>query len=175
MRRVASVGPTPKPPEERFWPKVQVGAIDECWPWVGGRTKSGYGTFGLGSMADGTRRGVMAHRFSYELHNGPIPDGLFVCHHCDNPPCVNPAHLFAAPPRMNTLDMHRKGRGFIPVGPALSGEESPASKLTESQVIEMRALYEGGEHRLPVIAMRFGVSKSNVHMIVKRKTWRHLA
>jgi hypothetical protein len=100
-------GFAPRPVVDRFWEKVQKG--DGCWVWSGGLI-SGYGRFVV-------RHGlyVRAYRFSYELANGPIPDGLFVCHRCDNPPCVNPAHLFLGTCKDNFEDMRAKGRGRNPI------------------------------------------------------------
>lgn len=94
--------------EERFWQRVDKRAPDECWEWIAGRTKAGYGYITAGPR--GSQRHVYAHRLSYELAHGPIPDGKHVCHRCDNPPCCNPAHLRLGTHADNMADMKAKGR-----------------------------------------------------------------
>lgn len=100
-----------KPPlADRFWPRVDTsGGPDACWEWTRGRDPHGYGRFA-------TPNSDLAHRASWELHNGPIPAGLNVLHHCDNPPCVNPRHLFLGTQKDNVDDMVAKGRARKPRG-----------------------------------------------------------
>jgi len=89
--------------EQRFWEKVDKRA-DGCWLWTGSKQTAGYGTFNTGRVGPATSRYVGAHRFSYELANGPIPDGLHLDHLCRTPACVNPDHLEAVTP---TINAHR--------------------------------------------------------------------
>lgn len=91
---------------ERFWAKVRRLSDGDCWNWLGARVTAGYGQFRVnGSL-------YYAHRYSYEIHYGPVPDGMFICHGCDNPLCVNPLHLFVGTQSDNMIDMWNKGRHY---------------------------------------------------------------
>lgn len=103
-------GKKPIPVVERFWPKVAKRGPDDCWLWTAQTNPAGYGQIGVGSLTDGTRGYAFAHRVSYELANGPIPPGFFVCHKCDVRRCVNPSHLFLGTQHDNMRDCSRKGR-----------------------------------------------------------------
>lgn len=91
--------------EERLWEKVD--KAGDCWVWTAGRNPKGYGRIGRGGRGEGV---VLAHRAVWELANGPVPEGLFVLHRCDNPPCVRPNHLFLGTKADNNQDMASKGR-----------------------------------------------------------------
>lgn len=145
---------------ERFWSKVVIGAPDACWEWAGARADNGYGRF----RGD---RSQYAQRTSWILANGPIPNGLFVCHACDNRACVNPAHLFLGTHQDNLADMVAKGR-------SLRGERHNKAELTETDVLAIRTLWAVGGMTQQQIANRFGTNKANVSQIVRGKKWKHL-
>lgn len=180
MPRKNNYPPTRKtrPIRDRFFEKVQ--KTSECWVWTGNRNPKGYGQFSR-TRQQGR---ILAHRMAWEFEYGPIPEGLFVLHKCDNPPCVNPAHLWLGTKRDNNLDMRLKGRGNAARGaksgrklhPELwpVGENVPSAKLTTSQVIEIRTRYSLGGETYKGLAFEFGVKKTTVENIVKRRKWKHL-
>lgn len=147
----------------RFWDSVHK-ARNGCWNWMGAINTDGYGTFNF--YGENKR----AHRFSYELHRGPIPQGLFCCHHCDNRRCVNPAHLFLGTALDNIQDMHRKGRANPP-----RGARAAAAKLTEDDVREIRRRYAEGDVTYGQLATEYGVHYRTPQAIVLRRTWKHVA
>lgn len=98
-------GPKPKPIAERFWSYITKGRGNACWKWNGPKVPHGYGVLYIA----GSNR-IGAHRFSWQLSNGDIPSGLFVCHSCDNPECCNPAHLFLGTQLDNMRDASKKKR-----------------------------------------------------------------
>lgn len=145
----------------RFWSKVdRSGGPDACWPWMAGRHTAGYG------MANAMDNSFCAHRMSWSMHNGPIPAGMAICHKCDNPPCVNPAHLFLGTKADNSRDMARKGR-------STHGESNPRARLTEAEVLQVRRLRAEGLS-MRRIALRVGCSLTNVSVICRGKTWSRL-
>lgn len=150
--------------EGRFWAKVQKGLrVDDCWSWKGTIAKSGYGSIWTGFC------NANAHRTSWVLHFGPIFDGLYVLHHCDNPPCCNPKHLFLGTQQENMDDMTKKGRSSHAVGP-----ESSKSKLTADQVLEIRSRYAAGGISYRGLAKIFGMGSGTICHIVLRKTYRNV-
>lgn len=149
-----------KPIEDRFWAKVVKKGPDDCWEWTGHRHRGvKYGQIGVGRRVDGL---IYTHVLSWQLANGPIPEGLFVCHRCDNPPCVNPAHLFLGTQADNMHDMLGKRRH--------SHGEKHATKLTANDVRRIRELCAQGATQINVAKM-FGVSRSMVGFIANRKRW----
>lgn len=160
---------------ERFFEKVQ--KTQSCWVWTAARYRTGYGSIGLG---DG-RGSAKAHRVSWELHKGPIPNGIEVCHQCDNPLCVNPDHLWLGTHAENMRDMAQKKRSTIgdrnpsrlyPERVA-RGERNGHAKLDETDVHALRIMARCGQKHGD-IARVFGISSSLVSMIAAGKRWHHL-
>lgn len=145
---------------DAFWRNVEPVLDGECWEWQGLKIKHGYGQVRY------DHRVYLAHRLSYELHYGPIADGVFICHTCDNKCCVNPAHLFAGKPSDNSADMVRKDR-------QARGERNHAAKLNERDVHEILARLSRGETP-KAIAAGYGVTPSLIGMIGKRQVWKHI-
>jgi len=150
--------------KKRFWGKVAIGDEDECWHWIAGKDKRGYGNFRWNN-----EKSVLAHRVSYFFHKGEV-GGKCVCHKCDNPSCVNPKHLFLGTVQDNNEDRHKKGRCN---GGAKPGERNGSAKLTESQVLQIRELSVNGKRNFELAAM-FEVSATTIRGILRNKIWKHL-
>lgn len=154
--------------ENRFWSKILTGDEDECWECVGTSIdKDGYGIFNVKYTK------LSAHRFSYQLyHNRLIHDGMVILHRCDNPSCVNPKHLSEGTPKDNVHDMIDKGR--YNKGISLKGEDCGRAKLTEKQVLEIRAKYTKSGITYKVLGIEYKIGESTVRSIINRKSWTHI-
>lgn len=140
-----------------------------CHEWNSALNPRGYGIF---SLKRGSKWGaVLAHRVAWEIANGPIPTGLYVCHSCDNPRCVNPSHLFIGTQLDNIRDMMEKGREAIGYHP--KGSAHGCAKMTEDSVIEIRKMRLAG-FEWKSIASRFGIGLSTAHSIGTGRTWKHV-
>lgn len=147
-------------PETRFWAGVRRGPPEECWEWQ--KFKSG----GYGLLKGEGRSNLYAHRYSFAIHNGPIPSGLVVMHSCDNRACVNPAHLSLGTHQDNVADKVSKNRQ--PRG-SLTGQ----AKLTEQQIPTIRRLLACGMAEREV-ASTYHVCQATINMIKHNKIWRHV-
>lgn len=162
-----------RPLAERFWPKVDRNGpiptacpeLGPCWLWTAAVDEHGYGKLSGGGH-DG--RMLRAHRVSYELRFGPVPPELRVLHRCDNPPCVNPDHLFTGTMAANAADMVARGR-------SASGERHSQAKLTADQVEEIRRLVAEGQLSQEAIGARFGVRGPAISRIATGKRWGKVA
>jgi len=159
-----------------FWARVDRGTTpDGCWLWRGNRDMKGYGRLYVDCRA------IRAHRIAWTLTNGPIPDGLCVCHRCDNPPCVRPDHLFLGTSADNTRDASAKGRMATGERNCMSrpeivvkirGSNNHNARLTEDQVRLIRSrIGRVGQRQL---AREFGVSKGTIWWIASGRQWKHV-
>jgi hypothetical protein len=157
----------PKDDRARFFRKVDYQgsvpgpcpSLGPCWIWTGSRNGGGYGSIKVGG------RTLLAHRFAWVLHHGQLTADQQVLHRCDNPPCVNPRHLFLGNPAMNCDDKHSKGR---------QGPRTGNPRLTPEDVVAIRVAHAGGTKQT-TLAKRFGVTQVNISRIILRKTWAELA
>lgn len=165
------------PLEQRFWPKVN--KTESCWLWTGARHRRRVAEYGAVQMED--LRVERAHRASWIMHNGPIPDGMKVLHRCDTGLCVRPSHLFLGTQTDNIADMDAKGRRRT-----LRGKDNPATRpgvragvrngrarLTPDDVRRIRAMRSEGA-MFKDIAAAFGVATPTVQHIVSGKNWAHV-
>jgi len=150
------------PAKDRFWAKVKKSKPNDCWVWTGCRHPFGYGMLTLFSPS---KHKECAHRISWEIHNGPIPHGLHVLHRCDNPPCVNPDHLFLGTHADNLKDAADKGR--MP-----KGTEHHNAVLSDEDVIMIRRLYSPRIYSTYMLAKQFGVGQSAIFKIISNKNWK---
>jgi HNH endonuclease len=141
--------------EHHGWEVTESG----CWEWQGSRTPKGYGILNVGH---GERDG--AHRVSFTVHNGAIPAGAVICHRCDNPPCINPAHLFPGSQTENLADMQGKGRERY-----RSGQHHGMAKLSDADVTAIRLAHSRGSTYGELAAI-YGVTASNIGRIVRRQS-----
>ena len=156
-----------EPIDVRFWARVE--KTDACWLWTGKKVRQGYGQLYNGKGGWRLGRSDVAHRISWVLHNGPIPGGMDVLHHCDNPRCVRPDHLFLGTDIDNVRDMTAKGRRRD-----LRGSEKYNAKLTDIAVMEARRLHGQTGLSLTALAKRYDVSISCIKQAIRGQTWKHV-
>lgn len=155
-------------PSLRFWDKVI--KTENCWVWIGNRNNYGYGIQALGK---GNQR-ALAHRTSYEMHKGPIPEGKHVCHTCDHTWCVNPEHLFTGTRSDNMTDCVNKGRHVSHTHPGyVRGSKNGRTKLSEEDVINIVKMRKEGAYQRE-IAAKFNIHQTNVSRIFCKRTWTHV-
>jgi len=149
----------------RFLSKVKV-SENGCWNWIAGVTEDGYGHFWLNGKT------VRSHRLAYRMWVGNILDNKIICHHCDNPACVNPKHMFMGTTQDNVTDRETKHRGNH-TPPILIGSKHPKSKFIESDIVKIRELRKSGLE-CSKIALIYGVVRQTIHRICTNNGWKHV-
>jgi len=149
---------------DRFYGKFEI--TDTCWVWKGKKDKNGYGQFYMN--LDKKEISVRPHRFSYMIFKGEIPDGLLICHSCDNPACVNPQHLFLGTQKINIQDALKKERMNGP-----KGTKQWLAKFKDDDIREIRKLKSSGMNGNQ-IAKKYNVNRRVIYDILKKITWKHV-
>lgn len=152
--------------QQRFNAKWTEDPSTGCYVWHAYKNPKGYGMFEAAS-----RQTKLAHRVAWEMVNGPIPQGMLVCHTCDNPSCVNPAHMFLGTDADNKRDSISKGRAKIP---RARGEAQGHAKLTEEKVRAMRRERATDGTSYNKLAAKYGVSSVAAYHAICRVTWKHI-
>lgn len=148
--------------EDRFWNGVNKKSEDECWEWRQSTIGNPYGVIKY------CKKDYSPSRVSWIIHFGAIPDGLYVCHKCDNPPCCNPKHLFLGTHQDNVDDREQKGRNKLPYS---KGEDHGMHKLTEQEVIQIRKDYVFRKSSYRKLSKVYKVSWEEIRKVIKRQTW----
>jgi len=156
--------------KDRLLSRVRKQQDSGCWIWQGATKGMGYGYLTVGSRVDNSRRTALAHRESYAAFVGEIPKGMYVCHHCDIPACINPDHLFIGTNQDNVDDREMKGRNDTS-GIKLRHESHPAAKLKWIDIRRIRTDVEVKGWTQQKIADEMGVSRSTIKDILHMRTW----
>ena len=149
-------------PIERFFKNIKDENTSDCWLWKTYNHNDGYGTLHI------NRKRIYAHRYSWIIHYGEIPKGLFVCHKCDNPKCVNPEHLFLGTNTDNVNDMIKKGRKK-----QAKGNDYSRAKLKSEDVIDIRKMMKEGKKAIE-IAKLYKITAQHVRIIYRKLNWAHI-
>jgi len=161
-------GPKPVPAATRILRRAVRDPATGCLVFTGSKNRAGYGQIGSGVIRG---RPIGAHVAIWEARRGPVPPGHYVCHSCDNPPCVEYEHLFLGTPKQNSADRDRKGRGRPGHVP---GVRNGRAKLTDADIVAIRKLHAAGGITQAALGRQYGVSQAMIGYIVRRKSWKHI-
>jgi len=151
--------------KERLYLYININSKDDCWEWVGYKRKDGYGEITI------DKKTFRSHRLIYIDTYGSIPEGMCICHSCDNPSCCNPNHLFMGTHVDNMKDCRNKCRTG---GGSRPGEECGKHKFTNEEILDIRKKYKTGLYSQRNLAKEYNMSQTNIKDIINRKIWRHI-